>query len=196
MSVPATLRGAYFWYIGNIRQALCTEPSAGKTVLAKRSKLATKWQHSKTLIVQARIVTTWTPDEIGASTKTLKRPRPSAIEPQCADGYSYQCWRWHVESKRRGSAGDGDGEGTLKVSGIEQLPRIGRRRKRIVMILRSDCAKVLRTEVETGPALQVTSSSQHHGCFSSQSFWKEGSPRKGSQIGSSLRRAGVTGVSM
>ena len=32
-----------------------------------------------------------------------------------------------------------------------------------------------------------------HGCFSSQSFWKAGSVRNGSQIGSSLRRAGVTG---
>ena len=32
---------------------------------------------------------------------------------------------------------------------------------------------------------------QVHGCFSSQSFWKAGSARKGSQIGSSLRRAGV-----
>ena len=31
-------------------------------------------------------------------------------------------------------------------------------------------------------------------CFSSQSFWKAGSPRKGSQSGSSLRRAGVMGV--
>ena len=30
-------------------------------------------------------------------------------------------------------------------------------------------------------------------CFSSQSFWKAGSPRKGSQSGSSLRRAGVMG---
>src|SRR5262245_43932243 len=34
-----------------------------------------------------------------------------------------------------------------------------------------------------------------HGCFSSQSFWKTGSARNGSQSGSSLRRAGVTGVS-
>jgi hypothetical protein len=33
-----------------------------------------------------------------------------------------------------------------------------------------------------------------YGCFSSQSFWKAGSARKGSQIGSSLRRAGVTDV--
>jgi hypothetical protein len=32
-----------------------------------------------------------------------------------------------------------------------------------------------------------------HGCFSSQSFWKAGSERKGSQNGSSLRRAGVMG---
>jgi hypothetical protein len=38
----------------------------------------------------------------------------------------------------------------------------------------------------------VMSSSKHHGCFSSQSFWKRGSPRNGSQIGSSLRSAGVT----
>src|SRR5205814_4939433 len=30
-----------------------------------------------------------------------------------------------------------------------------------------------------------------HGCFSSQSFWNAGSPRKGSQRGSSLRSAGV-----
>ena len=35
---------------------------------------------------------------------------------------------------------------------------------------------------------------QVHGCFSSQSFWKAGSARKGSQSGSSLRSAGVTGV--
>jgi hypothetical protein len=33
-----------------------------------------------------------------------------------------------------------------------------------------------------------------HGCFSSQSFWKAGSARNGSQSGSSLRRAGVTGA--
>jgi hypothetical protein len=33
-----------------------------------------------------------------------------------------------------------------------------------------------------------------HGCFSSQSFWKAGSARKGSQIGSSFKTAGVTGV--
>jgi hypothetical protein len=31
-----------------------------------------------------------------------------------------------------------------------------------------------------------------HGCFSSQSFWKAGSLRNGSQIGSSLNNAGVT----
>ena len=30
-----------------------------------------------------------------------------------------------------------------------------------------------------------------YGCFSSQSFWKAGSARKGSQNGSSLRRTGV-----
>src|SRR5882724_4777517 len=30
-----------------------------------------------------------------------------------------------------------------------------------------------------------------HGCFSSQSFWNAGSPRNGSQCGSSLRSAGV-----
>ena len=33
-----------------------------------------------------------------------------------------------------------------------------------------------------------------HGCFSSQSFWKAGSTRKGSHIGSSLESAGVIGV--
>src|SRR4029450_588330 len=33
-----------------------------------------------------------------------------------------------------------------------------------------------------------------HGWFSSQSFWKAGSARNGSQTGSSLRTAGVTGV--
>ena len=32
-----------------------------------------------------------------------------------------------------------------------------------------------------------------HGFFSSHSFWKAGSARKGSQSGSSLRRAGVIG---
>jgi len=35
-----------------------------------------------------------------------------------------------------------------------------------------------------------------YGCFSSQSFWKAGSARNGSQIGSSLRRAGVTGAGL
>ena len=35
-----------------------------------------------------------------------------------------------------------------------------------------------------------------YGCFSSQSFWKAGSERNGSQIGSSLRRAGVTPVGL
>jgi hypothetical protein len=35
-----------------------------------------------------------------------------------------------------------------------------------------------------------------HGCFPSQSFWKAGSARKGSQIGSSLRCAGVTGAAI
>ena len=34
------------------------------------------------------------------------------------------------------------------------------------------------------------------GCFSSQSFWKAGSERKGSQSGSSLRRAGVIDVGL
>jgi hypothetical protein len=33
-----------------------------------------------------------------------------------------------------------------------------------------------------------------HGCFCSQSFWKAGSERNGSQSGSSLRRAGVMGA--
>src|SRR5205814_8569245 len=33
-----------------------------------------------------------------------------------------------------------------------------------------------------------------HGCFSSQSFWKAGAPRKGSHIGSNLRSAGVIGI--
>src|SRR5882724_1096233 len=43
-------------------------------------------------------------------------------------------------------------------------------------------------------ALLANSGYTDHGCFSWQSFWKAGSARKGSQIGSSLRRAGVTGV--
>jgi hypothetical protein len=42
--------------------------------------------------------------------------------------------------------------------------------------------------------LLLTEIAQVHGCFSSQSFWKAGSERNGSQSGSSLRRAGVTGV--
>ena len=33
-----------------------------------------------------------------------------------------------------------------------------------------------------------------HGCFSSQSFWKRGSPRSGSNIGSSRSNAGVSGT--
>ena len=40
---------------------------------------------------------------------------------------------------------------------------------------------------------RLTEIAQVHGCFSSQSFWKAGSERKGSQIGSSLNSAGVTG---
>ena len=40
----------------------------------------------------------------------------------------------------------------------------------------------------------VMSSSQLHGCISSQSFWKAGSERNGSQSGSSLRSAGVMGI--
>jgi hypothetical protein len=36
--------------------------------------------------------------------------------------------------------------------------------------------------------------SRVHGCFSSQSFWKAGSARKGSQIGSSFKKAGVMGT--
>ena len=35
-----------------------------------------------------------------------------------------------------------------------------------------------------------------HGCFSSQSFWKAGSARNGSQIGSSFKSAGVMGVGL
>src|SRR6266480_3246120 len=35
---------------------------------------------------------------------------------------------------------------------------------------------------------------ESHFAFSSQSFWKAGSLRKGSQMGSSLRRAGVIGA--
>ena len=33
-----------------------------------------------------------------------------------------------------------------------------------------------------------------HGCFSSHSFWKRGSLRSGSNIGSSLSSAGVSGI--
>src|SRR5204862_4983485 len=43
-------------------------------------------------------------------------------------------------------------------------------------------------------SLSSLSSVKLHGCFSSQIFWKRGSPRKGSQNGSSLRRAGVIGA--
>src|SRR6266480_357741 len=35
-----------------------------------------------------------------------------------------------------------------------------------------------------------------HGFFSSHNFWKAGSARKGSQSGSSLKRAGVMGVGL
>ena len=38
---------------------------------------------------------------------------------------------------------------------------------------------------------RLTEIAQVHGCFSSQSFWKAGSPRKGSHCGWSLRSAGV-----
>ena len=41
---------------------------------------------------------------------------------------------------------------------------------------------------------RLTGIAQIHGCFSSQSFWKAGSARNGSQSGSSLRRAGVIGA--
>ena len=43
---------------------------------------------------------------------------------------------------------------------------------------------------------RLTETARVHGCFSSQSFWKAGSARKGSQIGSSLRRAGVMGAGL
>jgi hypothetical protein len=39
---------------------------------------------------------------------------------------------------------------------------------------------------------RLTEIARVHGCFSSQSFWKAGSERKGSQSGSSLKSAGVT----
>jgi hypothetical protein len=43
---------------------------------------------------------------------------------------------------------------------------------------------------------RLTEIARVHGCFSSQSFWKAGSVRNGSQIGSSLRRAGVMGAGL
>ncbi len=43
---------------------------------------------------------------------------------------------------------------------------------------------------------RLTETARVHGCFSSQSFWKAGSARKGSQSGSSLRRAGVMGAGL
>jgi hypothetical protein len=88
----------------------------------------------------------------------------------------------------------GEPRGTPRVRLLARSPRIACGYAELDMILPSDCAKALRTKLETGPALQVMSSSQHQGCFSWQSFWKAGSERKGSQIGSSLRSAGVTGV--
>jgi hypothetical protein len=41
---------------------------------------------------------------------------------------------------------------------------------------------------------RLTGIAQVHGCFSSQSFWKRGSLRSGSNIGSSLNSAGVSGI--
>jgi hypothetical protein len=41
---------------------------------------------------------------------------------------------------------------------------------------------------------RLTENAQLHGCFSSQSFWKRGSLRRGSNIGSSLSSAGVSGT--
>jgi len=43
-----------------------------------------------------------------------------------------------------------------------------------------------------GQRFNVMSSSQHHGCFSSQSFWNRGSERNGSHKGSNFRLATVT----
>jgi hypothetical protein len=43
---------------------------------------------------------------------------------------------------------------------------------------------------------RLTETARVHGCFSSQSFWKAGSARKGSQSRSSLRRAGVMGAGL
>jgi hypothetical protein len=43
---------------------------------------------------------------------------------------------------------------------------------------------------------RLTEIAQVHGCFSSQSFWKAGSARNGSQIGSSRKSAGVIGVGL
>jgi hypothetical protein len=56
--------------------------------------------------------------------------------------------------------------------------------------------------VTRGPELRLLSCWQEHrkgsnyGCFSSQSFWKSASERKGSHIGSSFKSAGVTGVGL
>ena len=44
--------------------------------------------------------------------------------------------------------------------------------------------------------LQPRKSWKVQGCFSSHNFWKAGSARKGSQSGSSLRRAGVMGAGL
>src|SRR5262245_50775211 len=45
-----------------------------------------------------------------------------------------------------------------------------------------------------GDDIPVLHAPRIQGCLSSQSFWKAGSDRKGSQNGSSLKRAGVTEV--
>ena len=57
-------------------------------------------------------------------------------------------------------------------------------------------AKHMSVKLESLISLIVLDSSCHPRLLSWQSFWKAGSARNGSQIGSSLRRAGVMGVGL
>src|SRR5215471_15926785 len=65
-------------------------------------------------------------------------------------------------------------------------------RKELILRRRQDAAPAPSGFAEiVSDDFSVLHAQRIHGCFSSQSFWKAGSPRNGSQAGSSLRRAGV-----
>src|SRR5439155_2285569 len=77
--------------------------------------------------------------------------------------------------------------------GLKLTFRVQNCPKPLFRICRAAAQDLISTN-EIAGHLSVDFDHYDHGCFSSQSFWKAGSVRKGSQIGSSLRRAGVTTI--